>query len=122
MEATETNKPSNPGEALANRVRVINTATGGIFDALLKLNHQAGDDALPAPALSAMENALTLINCGVIALTEIADAQQRMVALAERDIAAEIASAVDEAAELKATVKMAETTKRSFIGQPKNSG
>lgn len=121
MEATETtNNQGNPGEALANRVRVINTATGGLFDALLKLNHQAGDEALPAPALTIMEHALTLANCGLIALTEIADAQQRMVALAERDFASEVGAAIDDAAEAKANVKVAETTRRSFIGQKKD--
>lgn len=119
MEATEITNASETGETLANRVRVINTATGGLFDALLKLNANAEDDALPPPALTAIEHAFTLINCGVIALTEIADAQQRLVALAERDIAAEIASAVDDAAEAKAAVKFAETTGRSFIGKKK---
>ncbi len=121
METQNTPEQSNPGQALTERVRLINAATGGIFDALLKLNANS-EDELPAPALSALENALTLINCGVIALTEIADAQQRMANLSERDIAAEIASAVDDAAEAKAAVKFAETTRRSFIGKPKNSG
>ena len=122
METQNTPEQGNPGEALTNRVRLINTATGGVFDALLKLNREAGQDELPAPALTLIEHALTLINCGVIALTEIADAQQRLANLSERDIAAEIASAVDDAAEAKAAIKFAETTRRSFIGKPKNSG
>lgn len=105
--------------SLVARVGQINDATRGVFEALITATDESGT-IMPKDAQTALGHALTLINCGVIALTEIADAQQRMAALSERDIADAIASAVDDAAEAKAAVKVAETTRRSFIGQKKN--
>lgn len=120
--STPDDTDNSPEQALSNRIRNINDATGGLYAAIIKLSMTAEGQPMPLEGKDALGHALTLVNCGVIALTEIADAQQRMVALAERDIAAEIAAAVDDAAEVKAAVKVAETTKRSFIGQKKNSG
>lgn len=118
MDTQETPKQSG---SLESRVGIINDATNGLFEALLKAKDDDGK-IFPPEAETAVGAALTLVNCGLIALTEIADAQQRMANAMERDIAAEIASAIDDAAEIKAAVKVEETTKRSFIGQKKNSG
>lgn len=93
------------------RVRVITTACDGLFKAFVNT------DELTANDRAAIGHGLTLLQCGLMALTEIADAQQRMVALAERDIAAEIAGAVNDAAEAKATAMHNDLTKRSFIGK-----
>ena len=92
-------------DPLATRLEHIDTACRGVFEAAISNN---SDAAIP--------HALTLLKCGLTALTEIADAQQRMAALAEIDITAEINSAVEDASIAKAVELVEEQAKRNFIG------
>lgn len=106
---------NNHRRAFAERHQIIHDATNGLFEAIMK--GAKSDGPLPPGMNDGITNALTLINCGLLALTEIADAQQRLANLAERDVSAEIAAMVDEQAEAQARVMVSETNKRSFIGQ-----
>jgi len=116
--ASDDNTPTQAPRAglnndLAEREAAISAALRGISEAIVKAE---GEDE--PPALSELvDNGLSLLYCGLMALTEIAAAQTEMVALAKRDFAAE----VEEAAKPKAAVMAQEIkdseTKRSFIGK-----
>jgi hypothetical protein len=111
MDTPETETTETPTASLADRIRFINEQANGIHAAYV-----SGSTEPPVATV------LSLICCGLVALTEIADAQQRMAAVAEADLTDAINAAVADGVTVKMAEKEKETTKRGFIGQNKNSG
>lgn len=99
-------------QSLAERIDIINKATRGLYQAALILLDKAADKEEMPPELGelvkgCLSDALTLANCGLIALTEIADAQQVMAKMV-----------TEEKAIIERVAANEKSTKRSFIGQP----
>jgi hypothetical protein len=107
MDTTSTtgNHPA-PDTSISERVRLINVTA----DRLLEVAMSDSPDSI-------IEDAATLIKCGLVALTEIADAQQRIAATGERDIQAAIEEIAGQKAERIATELNQEASTRSFIGK-----
>lgn len=111
-----TEEPKIEAEAnspLTDRLDIVSANIRGLFEAAIKIIEK-GDKADPAamlaPALSLLESAMYSIN-------EIADAQQRLVGLAEAEYA-EAAEFRDKMkAEHDARNEEKSNRKRRFIGQ-----
>lgn len=108
--------PKQETAPLAKRVHTINAAMGELFAAVMTLAAK-GDEPINEEMETVLKPAFTLLNCGLIALTEIADAQQRLATSVERDLEAEIMSVAEAMAEDKARANHEAESSRSFIGQ-----
>lgn len=98
-------------EALEQRSRFINETCDRLHEALI------GPDDNPLTMQAALGAAIGLLSCGLIALNEIALAQQQIAKLATMDYQETVAAMVkDEAARMRAADKEAET-KRNYIGK-----
>jgi len=96
---------------LAEREQAISAALRGISQTII-----AADGDIPPDLNELVGHGLTLIYCGLMALSEIAAAQTEMVALAKRDFAAEVEEAAKPKAAMMAQEIKDSETKRSFIG------
>jgi len=95
----------------------IDDTANGLLEAILNATGASGAPEEPVAA-----RAVTLLAVGLHALVDIADAQQRMAALAERDIAGEIDAIVNERLADKIRIHETESKTRSFIGKkPKDA-
>lgn len=101
-------------QAFEKRFKYINDAADGLSKALMTV---ATEDGAPPQLAGIIADGLTLVKCGLLALTEIADAQQRLVALSERDMAAEVEASAKDWAEVKAHEMVEATTKRGWLGK-----
>ena len=102
---------------IAERYTLINDAADGLYEAVIGITGGGFDSTTAAIA-----HGVRLLQVGLCTLADIADAQQRMAALAERDIAGEIEAIVND--RLADAIRVNETQKssRSFIGkQPKDA-
>lgn len=121
MDTPETAATPTPS-ALETRVSAINVATNGLYKAVMTVLAKAdAKEEVPPEFMKLAEDtathALTLLNCGLIALTEIADASQRLATLGEVDLSAELEAMANAKAEDIANAKNAELSKRGFIGR-----
>lgn len=111
---------SGPGEApsasvnndVTERAALIEKALRGISETVL-----AAKGEEPPDLDKLLDHGLTLIYCGLMAVTEIAHAQTVMSNLAQRDINAEIEARAKDKADALTQQRMEAFGQRSFIGQ-----
>ena len=102
---------NNRDEQLDQINAIINQAINELIGGL-----QHDDD------MSATQGAATLVGMSVGALQSISLSLQQIAAQGERDFAAAVKAEAEAMAAPIANKKVAEQSKRSFIGMPKNSG
>jgi hypothetical protein len=103
-------------DPLVARIEIINDAMGQIVGGIQAALTQDREPTTQE-CVAALHGVATLAASTVIAITEIADSVGKLVEISQRDFNAAVAAE----AETVADVKQKETTKRSFIGQPKNN-
>lgn len=103
----------------------LTARVNGINAALMRLSELAFE-AVTAPesksasrqdTVDAIQSLGLLVGSIIVALSEIADSVGKLARQGERDFH----SAVDQAAEIKADMKVKASGERSFIGQPRKS-
>lgn len=110
---TQTPTPSIDND-LAQRETLIATALRGIFE--IAVTALKAENA-PKDVAPLIDHGLSLIYCGLMALTEIAHAQTVLANLAQRDMAAEIDALAKDKAERLTEERVKEQTQRNFIGR-----
>lgn len=123
MDNEETAKPDvtfdEGPKTVEQRRNQVDKAVDALFSNLIQAETNANEGRLPDQrTMEVYGSAFVLGNILINALVEIADAQQRLAAVAEADLSDVVAAAAEQQAETIVADKMKARTDRAFIGKP----